>query len=73
MGGVKKLITGETPKPKEDKQLKAMQAEQLRLEKARAESSDRQLESSRRARLSGQGAGRSGLAYAGTPGTGTLG
>jgi len=72
MGGVKSLIKG-PPKPKQDDEAKKLQKEQLRLEQQRAESADRALEASRRARLAGGGSARSGLAYTGTNSGGTLG
>lgn len=64
MSGVKTIFTG-PPKPKRDKKAEAMLAEQTRLEKLRAESADRALASSRRARNAGGGFGRAGLVYTG--------
>lgn len=51
------------PKPKEDKEGKKALELQLANERKKAESADRALMSSRRARLAGGARGRTGLAY----------
>lgn len=74
MGGIKSIFTG-PPKPKKDKESERLLKEQQKNEQLRAESADRALMSSRRARLAGGTSSRSGLAYtppSGSPG-GTLG
>jgi hypothetical protein len=73
LSGVKNLIS--PPKPKKDKEGEKRLEEQLANERKRAESADRALMSSRRARNAGGRGGRTGLAYVaptGQPG-GTLG
>lgn len=73
MAGAKTLFTG-PPKPKKDEKQEKMLADQLANEKKRAESADRALMSSRRARSAGGGFGRTGLAYSPpTTGGGKLG
>lgn len=61
MSGVKSIIKG-PPKPKEDKKTENLLKEQTKLEQARADSADRALASSRRAR-NARGLSRGGLAY----------
>ena len=77
MAGMKTLFTGppKPKKPKVDKEAENRLKEQDKLERERADSAERALQSSRRARR-GQGLRRGGLAYvppgAGGPGN-TLG
>lgn len=69
MAGAKSIFTGP---PKPDKKAQRRLDQQLASEQRKAESTEKALAASRRARNAGGGLGRSGLAYS-APGGGTLG
>jgi hypothetical protein len=62
MSSIKSIFTG-PPKPKKDPEQERMLAEELANERKRAESADRALMSSRRARLAGGARRGTGLGY----------